>query len=111
MTYEIGVHIRQGRPWVSHFTSYEGTTPRTVSWYVNRNSRDGSPIPDFAMPNKWKDNKALPEPQLADLSAMQLSKQGEERAEELVESGAAPVAPAASTTSVAPVAIPTELKE
>ena len=111
VTYEIGVHIRQGRPWVSHFTSYEGTTPRTVSWYVNRNSRDGSPIPDFAMPNKWKDNKALPEPQLADLSAMQLSKQGEEPAEELVAPSAAPVAPAASVTPAAPVAIPTELKE
>lgn len=113
VTYEIGVHIRQGRPWVSHFTSYEGTTPRTVAWYVNRNSRDGSPIPDFAMPSKWKNEKSLPEPQLADLSVMQPPKPGEERAEEASESSApaAQIAPAASAASVAPVAITTELKE
>lgn len=80
VTYEIGVRIREGRPWVTHFTSYEGTVPRTVSWYVNRNSRDGSPIPDFALPERWKGAKTQPgemEALPADLSVMKLNEPGE----------------------------------
>lgn len=98
VTYEIGVRIRQGRPWVTHFTSYEGTIPRTVTWYTNRNSRDGSPIPEFALPEKWKNEKTNSEAQLADLSAMQLNKSGEESVEEQGAPIVAPSASAASTT-------------
>jgi len=34
--YEMIVKIRDGRPLVDHFTSYEGTQPRTVKWLLNQ---------------------------------------------------------------------------
>lgn len=58
VTYEIGTVIREGRPTVNHFTSYEGNVPRTVTWWVQKNSRDGQPIPQHALPEKWQSAKA-----------------------------------------------------
>lgn len=52
--YELGVRIREGRPWVFHFTSYEGNQPQTVNWWAQRNSKDETPIPSYALPAKWK---------------------------------------------------------
>ena len=54
VTYEMGITIREGRPWVSHFLSYEGTIPRTVSWHVNRQSREGGEIPAYATPERYR---------------------------------------------------------
>lgn len=56
VTYEMSISIREGRPWVSHFLSYEGSIPRTVSWHVNRNSREGAEIPEYALPNRYRKN-------------------------------------------------------
>lgn len=58
VTYEMSISIREGRPWVSHFLSYEGSIPRTVSWHVNRNSREGAEIPEYALPNKFKKKRS-----------------------------------------------------
>lgn len=57
VTYEIGVRILEGRPVVTHFTSYEGAVPHTVSWHVNNAERDGKPIPDYATPKKVASEK------------------------------------------------------
>lgn len=72
--YEIGTQIREGRPWVAHFTSYEGNTPHTVTWWVQKNAHDKEPIPDYALPDKWKSKKDLQVPS-PDLSVMTSSKQ------------------------------------
>lgn len=58
VTYEMGITIREGRPWVSHFLSYEGNIPRLVAWHVNRNSRDGTDIPDYAMPARYRSKQS-----------------------------------------------------
>lgn len=58
VTYEVGTVIREGRPSVRHFTSYEGNVPRTVTWWVQKNGRDGQPIPNYALPEKWKSPEA-----------------------------------------------------
>lgn len=50
VTYEIGLVIREGRPWVNHFTSYEGSVIRTVSWHINQSARENHPIPQHALP-------------------------------------------------------------
>ncbi len=70
--YEIGAQIREGRPWVTHFTSYEGNIPRTVTWWVQKNSRDGQPIPNYALPSKWQSEsyKDAPQSTPSDLSVM-----------------------------------------
>ncbi|CAN7643143.1 type IV conjugative transfer system protein TraE [Acidovorax sp. LjRoot129] len=73
VTYEMGISIREGRPWVSHFLSYEGTIPRTVAWHVNRSSREGGVIPDYATPSRYKKNGGKPQEdalQALDLDAM-----------------------------------------
>ncbi len=54
VTYEMSISIREGRPWVSHFLSYEGTIPRTVQWHVNDSSRNGGEIPEYALPARYK---------------------------------------------------------
>jgi conjugal transfer pilus assembly protein TraE len=61
VTYEMGITIREGRPWVSHFLSYEGTVARTVSWHVNRQSREGGEIPAYATPERYRSKKAQAE--------------------------------------------------
>lgn len=103
VTYEVGIKIKEGRPWVSHFTSYEGSVPRTVSWYVNRTGRDGSEIPDHALPKKWKAWSDQPEaadttPEPTDLSAMRPIAGDAPVAEEAAQAPAAPATPAASAT-------------
>lgn len=71
VVYEVGVRIREGRPWVSHFTSYEGNQIRTVSWWTQKQSRDGTEIPSYALPEKWsKENLASPE--VSDLTVMKV---------------------------------------
>ena len=70
VTYELGVSIREGRPWISHFLSYEGSIPRTVSWHVNKQAREGGEIPDYALPGKFRSSKALAEEKRMDLDAM-----------------------------------------
>lgn len=47
VTYEIGLQIRYGRPWVHHFTSYEGATPHLLSWHVTRAEKEGRDLPDY----------------------------------------------------------------
>ncbi len=51
--YELGVRIREGRPWVTHFTSYEGTNIHSVNWWAQKASKDGTAIPNYALPDKW----------------------------------------------------------
>ncbi|NVZ11516.1 hypothetical protein HW932_19895 [Allochromatium humboldtianum] len=58
VTYELGVRIREGRPWVSHFTSYEGSVIRTVAWHINNSAREGQPIPQHALPVSMRAPKA-----------------------------------------------------
>lgn len=70
VTYEIGVVIREGRPWVAHFLSYEGSVPRTVNWHVNQSARDGKEIPDYALPFKMR--KSGSSSAAADLSGMRI---------------------------------------
>ena len=70
---EMGITIREGRPWVSHFLSYEGTIPRTVSWHVNRSSRDGVEIPEYATPARYRKKQSAADKaneQLLDLDGM-----------------------------------------
>ena len=102
MTYEVGIKIKEGRPWVSHFTSYEGSVPRTVSWYVNRTGRDGSEIPDHALRKKGKKWSDQPEaadlPAPTDLSAMRPIAGDGPVTEEAEQSPATPATPAASET-------------
>lgn len=50
VTYEMGIQMHEGRPWVTHFTSYEGSVVRTVSWHINNSAREGKPIPQYATP-------------------------------------------------------------
>ena len=71
VVYEIGTKIREGRPWVTHFTSYEGTQIRTVNWWAQKNTRDGSQIPQYALPGKWQDQKNI-ESTPPDFSVMKL---------------------------------------
>lgn len=76
VTYEMGIAIREGRPWVSHFLSYEGTIPRTVAWHVNRSSREGGVIPEYATPNRFKKQVGKTQEEAAqalDLEAMKPS--------------------------------------
>src|SRR5574337_1289779 len=40
--YELGVRIREGRPWVTHFTSYERTNIHSVNWWAQKASKDGT---------------------------------------------------------------------
>ena len=46
VVYEIGVVIREGRPWVTHFTSYDGDKPRTIHWYL----KNQMALPEHAVP-------------------------------------------------------------
>lgn len=70
VVYEIGVRIREGRPWVAHFTSYEGTTIHSVNWWAQKSARDGTAIPEYALPEKWKTKETGG--RAADLAVMQL---------------------------------------
>ena len=74
VVYEVGAEIREGRPWVTHFLSYEGSIPRTVAWHVTKSQKEGTPIPDYAMPVKnRKAATELSEDEVADLSVMRES--------------------------------------
>lgn len=80
VVYEIGADIREGRPWVTHFLSYEGSVPHTVGWHVNNSQHTGKPIPDYAMPFNQRKSKAATDTdtQPADLSVMRdAAKQGQ----------------------------------
>lgn len=46
VVYELGIVIREGRPWISHFTSYEGKEPRTTLWYLKKEIE----VPEHAKP-------------------------------------------------------------
>lgn len=70
VVYEIGAEIREGRPWVRHFLSYEGSIPRTVSWHVQQSQKDGKPIPDHAQPIKNRTSNEQATEETTDLSAM-----------------------------------------
>lgn len=72
VTYEIGIKIKEGRPWVNHFLSYEGSVPHTVAWFTAKSSRDKTEIPEYAIPIKSRKN--LEEnSRAADMSAMKMS--------------------------------------
>lgn len=78
VTYEMAIAIREGRPWVSHFLSYEGSIPRTVAWHVNKASREGGEIPDYATPHRYKKQatlNAINKAQVMDLDAMKPDQQ------------------------------------
>lgn len=87
VVYEIGTRIREGRPWVTHFTSYEGAQIRSVNWWAQKNTRDGTPIPQYALPGKWQEQKLI-EPASTDFSVMKLE---EDKQMESVEVPAQPV--------------------
>jgi len=77
VTYEVGTSIREGRPYVTHFTSYEGNVPRSVTWWVQKNGRDGLPIPDHALPDRWKTEKVqVIAPSASDFEVMNTEKTG-----------------------------------
>lgn len=77
VTYEVGTSIREGRPYVTHFTSYEGNVPRTVTWWVQKNGRDSQAIPDYALPDRWKSNKQSEiTPSASDFDAVNVQKTG-----------------------------------
>lgn len=74
VTYELGISIREGRPWVNHFTSYEGSVIRSVAWHINNSAREGTPIPQHALPisvHKER-NAGTPSPQ-AEINSSNLS--------------------------------------
>ena len=50
VTYEMTVQIRQGRPYVLHFTSYDDLKPHTARWWERESQRTGDPIPAYAVP-------------------------------------------------------------
>lgn len=52
--YEMGIQMKDGRPWVHHFTSYEGTKPRTLEWHLLRASREDRELPEHATPLKLR---------------------------------------------------------
>lgn len=56
VVYELGVRIREGRPWIFHFTSYEGNQIHSVNWWAQKAAKDNIPIPNYAIPSKWKKN-------------------------------------------------------
>jgi conjugal transfer pilus assembly protein TraE len=48
--YEIGVIIKEGRPWVHHFHSYESNQPQTLEWHMKKAARENTEIPEHAKP-------------------------------------------------------------
>lgn len=72
VVYEVGARIREGRPWVTHFTSYEGTQIHNVNWWALKNTRDGTPIPNYALPDKW-DGKQIDQSVPSDFSVMKVA--------------------------------------
>ncbi|MBV7542102.1 type IV conjugative transfer system protein TraE [Acidovorax sp. sic0104] len=102
VTYEVGTVIREGRPYVTHFTSYEGNVPRTVTWWVQKSSRDGQAIPEHALPDRWKAQKAaVVGPTASDFEVMNTGKTG----------AGEPVADIASPSANPPASAPQEKKE
>ena len=70
----MGLAIREGRPWVTHFLSYEGNIPRTVTWHLNQAQRDKKSVPDYANPQAVKRSVPDSNPSdMTDLSAMRTS--------------------------------------
>jgi conjugal transfer pilus assembly protein TraE len=57
VTYEVGLVMREGRPWVRHFTSYEGSILRTVSWHLNASKGDMKAVPMHAIPSAIKNEE------------------------------------------------------
>lgn len=95
----MGISIREGRPWISHFLSYEGTTPRTVAWHVNRQSRTGGSIPDYATPERYRKKGSMDETGQLDLDVIKASvtsQAGAEQGSETVIEGSEK--PAADST-------------
>ena len=54
VVYELGIKIKEGRPWVFHFTSYEGNRPQTVNWWAQKSTKENIEIPAYALPAKWR---------------------------------------------------------
>lgn len=85
VVYEIGTKIREGRPWVTHFTSYEGTHIRSVNWWAQKNTRDGTEIPQYALPGKWQSQNHI-ESAPSDFSVMKLEEEAQTKpAEEITQ--------------------------
>lgn len=74
VVYEVGARIREGRPWVTHFTSYEGAQIRSVNWWSQKHARDGTPIPNYALPDKWT-GKDVDSSVPSDFSVMKIEEQ------------------------------------
>ena len=101
VTYEVGLAIREGRPWVTHFLSYEGNIPRTVTWHLNQAQRDKKSVPDYANPQAVKRSVPDSNPSdMTDLSAMRTSIQPADG------QGHASGAPEASDAGAAPASDP-----
>lgn len=56
VTYEMGITIREGRPWVHHFTSYDGNKPRTLEWHLARAAREDRDLPEHAKPLSMRED-------------------------------------------------------
>jgi conjugal transfer pilus assembly protein TraE len=103
VTYEMAISIREGRPWVTHFLSYEGTVPRTVQWHVSHSTKNGTEIPAYALPDRYKKKLSSSESanqQLMDLDGMKPT--GSPIAD------TTPVAPASAAVSAASEAVQKE---
>ncbi|UTH74242.1 type IV conjugative transfer system protein TraE [Chromobacterium sp. IIBBL 290-4] len=46
VVYEFRFEMANGRPLITAFNSYKGTTPRTAKWYRQNQLRPGDPIPE-----------------------------------------------------------------
>lgn len=105
VVYEVGAAIREGRPWVTHFLSYEGSIPHTVAWHVMKAQKEGKPIPDYAQPiRNRKVASEISEEEAADLAVMRetISIQHAESAEAPVPHGeaSAPVDAASAVVEI-----------
>ncbi len=79
VVYEIGARIRNGRPWVTHFTSYEGNAIHSVNWWAQKSQRDGTAIPAYAIPGKSGAKDATEDAARAsDLSPMHFQAEGDQ---------------------------------
>lgn len=103
VVYEVGAEVREGRPWVTHFLSYEGTVAHTVNWHVQQAAKAGKDVPQYALPlhmRKKKEQAESPEV-TADLSAMSPP----------VGAGSEPAAETAAEQTTNPTGAQTEITE
>ncbi len=110
VVYEVGASIRSGRPWVTHFLSYEGSIPRTVTWHVTHAQKEGKPIPEYALPLRDRKSKGKAEvvESAADLSVMrETAPPAAGTASDAIAPDATPTAPAGAAAEIVEMKEPT----